>query len=143
MDLLILIGVLGIFTGFISGMLGIGGGIIMAPLLLYVPGWFGFSPLSMKVVAGLTIVQGLLACFSGALTHRKFHFVSSKLTLWMGITIFLTALIGGATAQHVPNNLLLIVKLKFSLKFPLIKSFLSRIPKLLTTMSLILLLMTL
>jgi uncharacterized protein len=109
MDLLILIGVLGIFTGFISGMLGIGGGIVMAPLLLYVPGWFGFQPLPMKVVAGLTIVQGLLACFSGALTHRRFHFVSTKLTLWMGITIFLAALTGGAAAEYVPNNLLLIV----------------------------------
>ena len=97
------------FTGFLSGMLGIGGGIIMAPLLLYVPGWFGFPSLSMKVVAGLTIVQGLLACLSGALTHRKFHFVSNRLTLWMGITIFLTALIGGATAEHVSNNLLLMI----------------------------------
>ncbi len=109
MDLLLLIGVLGMFTGFISGMLGIGGGIVMAPLLLYVPGWLDFPPLSMRVVAGLTIVQGLVACLSGALTHRKFHFVSNKLTLWMGITIFLTALIGGATAEHVPNNLLLIL----------------------------------
>ncbi len=109
MDLLILIGALGIFTGFISGMLGIGGGIIMAPLLLYVPGWFGFPPLPMKVVAGLTIVQGLLACLSGALTHRKFHFVSAKLTLWMGTTIFVMALIGGVAAGHVSNNLLLIL----------------------------------
>lgn len=109
MDLFLLIGVLGMFTGFISGMLGIGGGIIMAPLLLYVPGWFGLAPLSMKVVAGLTIVQGLVACLSGALTHSKFHFVSSKLTLWMGSTIFFTALIGGATAKHVSNNLLLIL----------------------------------
>jgi uncharacterized protein len=109
MDLLLLIAALGLFTGFISGMLGIGGGIIMAPLLLYVPGWLGFTPLPMKVVAGLTIVQGLVACISGALTHSKFHFVSSKLTLWMGSSIFFTALIGGAAAKHVPNNLLLMV----------------------------------
>lgn len=26
----------------------IGGGIIMAPLLLYVPDWFGFPPLPMR-----------------------------------------------------------------------------------------------
>ncbi len=109
MDLLLLIGALGVFTGFISGMLGIGGGIIMAPLLLYVPEWLGFTPLSMKVVAGLTIVQGLVACLSGALTHSKFHFVSKQLTLWMGSTIFFTALIGGAAAEHVPNTLLLMI----------------------------------
>jgi len=109
MELLLLIGVLGIFAGFISGMLGIGGGIIMAPLLLYVPTWFDFSPLSMKDVAGLTIIQGLVACISGSLTHKKFHFVSNRLTGWMGITIFFTALAGGAAAANVPNTLLLTI----------------------------------
>ena len=32
----------------------------------YVPPLFGFEMLSMHVVAGLTIVQGLVACISGA-----------------------------------------------------------------------------
>lgn len=105
----LLIGALGVFAGFISGMLGIGGGIVMAPLLLYVPPWFGFAPLPMKVVAGLTIVQGLVACLSGALTHKKFHFVSNRLTGWMGITIFVTALAGGAAAGYVSNSILLTV----------------------------------
>jgi uncharacterized membrane protein YfcA len=107
--MLLLIGGLGLFSGFISGMLGIGGGIVMAPLLLYIPPWFGFSPLPMRVVAGLTIVQGLVACLSGALTHNKFHFVSNRLTGWMGITIFVTALAGGAAAGYVSNSLLLTV----------------------------------
>lgn len=107
MEILLLIGGLGILTGFVSGMLGIGGGIIMAPLLLYVPSWFGFLPLPMRDVAGLTIIQGLAACLSGALTHKKFHFVSNQLTVWMGGTIFLTALAGGAAAGYVANNLLL------------------------------------
>jgi len=107
--MILLIGCLGVFAGFISGMLGIGGGIVMAPLLLYVPSWFGFAPLPMKVVAGLTIVQGLVACLSGGLTHKKFHFVSNRLTGWMGITIFVTALAGGAAAGYVSNSLLLTV----------------------------------
>ncbi|MCK5192959.1 MAG: TSUP family transporter, partial [Desulfobulbaceae bacterium] len=67
---------LGLITGFLSGLLGIGGGIVMAPLLLYVPPLFGFEPLPMRIVAGLTIVQGLLACISGALSHRQFRMVS-------------------------------------------------------------------
>jgi len=109
MELFLLIGILGAFTGFLSGLLGIGGGIIMAPLLLYVPPLCGFSPLSMHVVAGLTIVQGLVACLSGALTHHKFHFVSNHLTAWMGTTIFIAALTGGAGAGYVNNSLLLII----------------------------------
>lgn len=109
MEFLFLIGALGILSGIFSGMLGIGGGIIMAPLLLYVPAWFGFPPMPMRDIAGLTIVQGLAACLSGALTHKKFHFVSNQLTAWMGITIFVTALVGGAAANYVANNILLVI----------------------------------
>jgi len=109
MELYYLIGGLGMIAGFLSGMLGIGGGIVMAPLLLYVPPLFGFSPLDMRVVAGLTIVQALVACLSGALTHKKFHFVSGRLTGWMGITIFFAALAGGAGAEYVSNALLLLI----------------------------------
>lgn len=109
MELLFLIGGIGVFAGFISGMLGIGGGIITAPLLLYVPAWYGFEPLPMRDVAGLTIIQGLVACLSGALAHNKFHFVSLRLTGWMGTTIFLAALAGGAGAAYIANRLLLAI----------------------------------
>ena len=109
MELHFLIGGLGMLTGFFSGMLGIGGGIVMAPLLLYVPDFLGFPSLPMRDVAGLTIVQSLAACLSGALTHKRFHFVSNQLTAWMGITIFLTALVGGAAAGYVANTILLAI----------------------------------
>jgi len=109
MDLFFLIGVLGVVAGFLSGLLGIGGGIIMAPLLLYLPQVFGFDTLSMQTVAGLTIVQGLVACISGGLTHRKFNFLSVKLVGWMGITLFTTSFIGGITSKVAANDLLLII----------------------------------
>ena len=107
--LYLLISILGLTCGFLSGLLGIGGGIIMAPLLLFVPPLFGFEPLSMHSVAGLTIVQGLVACIAGAIVHNKFRFVSGKLSILMGITIFATALIGGAGSDFVSNNLLLLI----------------------------------
>ncbi len=109
MTLYILLGALGGITGFFSGLCGIGGGILMAPLLLYVPPLFGFEPLSMKVVAGLTIVQGLLGCASGALIHKKLHFVSTKLTLYMGLSIFIAAVAGGAGSKYVSNEILLFI----------------------------------
>lgn len=107
MEMLVLVAALGAITGFLSGLLGIGGGIVMAPLLLYLPGLFHLEPLTMREVAGLTIVQGLLACIAGALTHWRFRFVSSQLVFHMGTSIFLAALIGGAAAKVVPNDVLL------------------------------------
>jgi uncharacterized membrane protein YfcA len=109
MDIYLLISGLGLLTGFVSGLLGIGGGIIMAPLLLFVPPLFGFESLSMQTVAGLTIVQGLVACVAGAMTHRKFHFVSGRLSAYMGTTIFVAALAGGAGARYVDNEALLFI----------------------------------
>ena len=107
MGIYLLIGALGLGTGFLSGLLGIGGGIVMAPLLLYVPPLFGFEPIPMKIVAGLTIVQGLVACMSGVLSHRQFRMVSGRLSLYMGISIFIAAMAGGAGSGYVSNEILL------------------------------------
>lgn len=109
MEVFLLIGGLGVISGFLSGLLGIGGGIVLAPLLLFAPPFFGLEPLSMRVVAGLTVVQGLAACLSGALTHHKFNFVSDRLALCMGGTIFVAAAVGGAGARFASNQTLLFV----------------------------------
>ncbi len=109
MEIFYVIGGLGILTGFLSGLLGIGGGIVLAPLLLYVPPLFGFDTLAMRDVAGLTIVQGLLACLGGVLIHRKFKFVSDKLSLCMGGTIFIAAGVGGIASGYVANEALLFI----------------------------------
>lgn len=109
METLVLIAGLGAITGLLSGLLGIGGGIVMAPLLLYVPPLFGLEALDMRTVAGLTIVQGFAACVSGALAHHRFRFVSGPLVHTMGTAIFVAAALGGAAASLVPNRLLLAV----------------------------------
>jgi len=109
MDVIVVIAAIAVVTGFLSGLLGIGGGIVLAPLLLYVPPLVGCAPLSMHTVAGLTVVQGLVACIAGTVIHRRFHAVSGPLTLWMGSTIFVAALAGGAGAAWVANEILLLV----------------------------------
>ncbi len=109
MEIYLLIGVMGLLTGFLSGLLGIGGGIVMAPLLLYVPQLFDLAPLSMRVVAGLTIVQGLLSCLTGAVAHSRFRFVAPRLSAYMGTAIFAAAMAGGAASRFVSNDILLFV----------------------------------
>ncbi len=81
----------------------------MAPLLLYVPPMIGFEPLTMQSVAGLTIVQGLVGCLAGSLTHKRLNFVSNDLSLFMGSAIFIAAAIGGAGSGFVSNNFLLFI----------------------------------
>ena len=109
MEIYLLFGVLGMIGGFLSGLLGIGGGIVMAPLLLYVPVLFGLESLTMQSVAGLTIVQGVIGCLTGYLTHKKLHFVSNELSLYMGGSIFIAAAVGGAGSSFVSNSVLLFI----------------------------------
>lgn len=98
---------LGLAGGFFSGWLGIGGGIIMAPLLLYVPATLGTGQLDMRVVAGLTMVQSLFATGSGVLVHRRFKHVDRNLVIWMGLSISAATLAGALLSSHVSARALL------------------------------------
>jgi len=98
--------VLGLFGGFFSGWLGIGGGIIMAPLLLYVPAAIGTGSLDMKTVAGLTMAQSLFATGSGAIVHRKFQYISRKLVLWMGAGATIASLAGAVFSRQLSSGVL-------------------------------------
>jgi hypothetical protein len=103
---LIVLGI-GLAGGTLSGFLGIGGGIITAPLLLYIPGLFGQEPLSMHLVSGLTITQSLCAGFFGAIAHRRFKTLDPKLSTLMSAVIFFAALAGAAASKHFSHELLL------------------------------------
>lgn len=105
--------VLILFTGFavscLSGLLGIGGGIVMAPALLYLPPAFGLAALDMRQVAGLTITQGLFACLSGAWRHDRHRSVSRRLVISMGSAITAAALTGSVVSRWVANEVLMVV----------------------------------
>lgn len=102
-------GLLGLVVGFASGLLGIGGGILMTPLLLYVPPALGLTALGMREVAGLTMAQGLFAAGSGTLRHRKYGHVSRPLVVYMGASIAASSLVGAVLSQYVAGELLLAV----------------------------------
>jgi hypothetical protein len=60
------------FAGaFLSGLVGVGGAVVMIPLLLYVPPLLGFPPLDIHTVAGITMVQVTAAALSGLAGHRE------------------------------------------------------------------------
>ncbi len=97
---------LGLVVSFFSGFLGIGGGIIMAPALLYLLPATGATMLDLKIVTGLTVTQGLFASLSGALKHGSYNFVSRSLVLYMGVTIMVSALSGAVVSRWTSNNIL-------------------------------------
>jgi uncharacterized protein len=107
--LAVLILIVGFAVSCLSGLLGIGGGIVMAPALLYLPPAFGLEALDMRQVAGLTITQGLFACLSGAWRHDRYRCVNRRLVIAMGSAITAAALAGSVSSRWVANEVLMVV----------------------------------
>ncbi|MEW6117257.1 MAG: sulfite exporter TauE/SafE family protein [Nitrospirota bacterium] len=101
--------IVGSTVGFLSGLLGIGGGILMFPLLLYVPPLLGFDPIGVKSITGLTMVQGFFAAFTAMLYYQKHSLVNKSLVLTFGLSLFLSSLTGSFLSKLVPDRVLLFI----------------------------------
>jgi uncharacterized membrane protein YfcA len=86
---------LGAAGAFAAGLLGIGGALIMIPLLLYVPPVIGVGALDVKTVAAVTMVQVFVAALTGMLAHRRYQAVNVDLA-WIGGVAMGTASFAGA-----------------------------------------------
>lgn len=100
---------LGFIGGFLSGMLGLGGSILMVPLLLFVPPAFGFPALDMKQVSSISIVQVFFSAMVAVMVHRKNNFVSRPLVLYMGTTSAAASLVGAWLSAYVSARFLLLL----------------------------------
>ena len=99
----------GAVVGFLSGLLGIGGGIVMFPLLLYVPPLLGFSGIDVKSITGLTMVQGFFSALTAMFYYNKNALVNKTLVLTLGFSLFLSSLIGALVSKKIPDGPLLMV----------------------------------
>jgi len=98
---------LGFIGAFISGLVGVGGAIIMIPLLLYVPPLLAVGSLDIKLVAGATMTQVLVASLIGAWTHGRKAMVHRSLAVTGGIAMALGSLIGAVASRYVTGEVLL------------------------------------
>ena len=104
----------GFIASFLSGLLGIGGGIVLTPVLLYAPQLVGAPALSVKIITGLTVVQAVSASVLGALRHRAYGNVSTRLVLLMGPPAAIASLFGAFVSRDVSDQLLLAIYAVFS-----------------------------
>lgn len=97
--LLGLLGALGFVGAFLSGLVGVGGAIIMIPLLLYVPPVVGFEALEIRTVAAITIVQVAVAGVVGMAGHRGR--IERSLVVAIGVTMTAASFAGALLSASV------------------------------------------
>ena len=99
----------GLVASFLSGLLGIGGGLVLTPLLLYLPPLLGGSTIPIKVITGLTIVQAISGSLLGVLRHRRYGNVSMDLVWTMGPPAAIASLAGALVSRATPDRVLLLI----------------------------------
>ncbi|HXX81655.1 MAG TPA: sulfite exporter TauE/SafE family protein, partial [Thermodesulfovibrionales bacterium] len=95
--------------GFLSGLLGIGGGIVMFPVLLYLPPLLGLEPITVKAITGLTMAQGFFAAFSATFFYKRERLISKRLVFTLGISLFVSSLTGSLLSKMVPDTFILLI----------------------------------
>jgi len=86
-----------------AGFLGIGGGVIIIPLLLYGAG------LSIKLAAGISMVQAFFATLSGLLIHRRNHTLDLRLGAVLGSAGVVGAFLGSVGSAELSARALLYI----------------------------------
>ncbi len=93
----------------VSGLVGVGGAIVMLPLLLYGPPVLGVGRLDVKTVAAVTMVQVFVAAGSGFLAHRRGRTVQSDLALLGGLVMAGASFVGAILSKYADDHLILLV----------------------------------
>ncbi|MEM6835912.1 MAG: sulfite exporter TauE/SafE family protein [Cyanobacteria bacterium P01_C01_bin.120] len=93
--------VAGLFAGVLAGLLGIGGGTVMVPILLLL----GYAPIQAVATSSLAIV---VTSLSGSLQNWRMGYLNFAKVLWLGVPAIITVQIGVLIASSLPPRLLLI-----------------------------------
>ena len=98
--------VIGAVGAFVAGLTGVGGAIVMIPLLLYVPPWLGTGRLDIHVIASITMVQMFAAAASGMIGHLREGFVDRRTVTTLGSGTMLGSLAGAVASRWLPAQVL-------------------------------------
>jgi uncharacterized protein len=100
----------GILIGFVSGLLGIGGGIIMTPVQYWIYTSAGIeSDLAIKIAIATSLAVILPTSASGVWQHRKKVPINWKIAAIMGTVAAAGSYIGSTIAVLIPGNILKII----------------------------------
>ncbi len=104
--MLIILSILGIFIGFLSGFFAIGGGTMLVPALLML----GYD---IKYAIGISVTQMVFSSLYGSYLNHKKGTLNFKSSIAVGIGGFLGAANSGYIVSHLSSHTLTLIFLSF------------------------------
>jgi len=102
--------ILGIVTGTLAGLLGIGGGLIVVPTLALLFSVQGFNDsITTHLAIGTSLACMICTATSSVLTHNKKGSVNWRIFLWMAIGLIFGSWAGGLITANLNGRLLKIL----------------------------------
>jgi uncharacterized membrane protein YfcA len=93
--------------GFASGLLGVGGGFIMVPILYWLMTLIGVDPtIAIRIALGTSLAVILPTALSGAYGHYRKNAVLLKPTVYLASTGVIGGILGGIIATNIPGDIL-------------------------------------
>src|SRR5262245_2855401 len=108
-ELIVTLAGLGATGGFFAGLLGFGGGVVMFPLLYYVPPLLGLPRLEAKTVAAIVISQVFFSALIGGLAHLRSGRVKGRIAMVDGIASSVGSFAGGVASRWASERFLLLL----------------------------------
>jgi len=99
----------GTFSGLIAGLLGIGGGIVVIPVIFYILDFHNFSrEITMHVAIASSIGVIFITSFSSTLAHYKLNNINFEIIKKWFFGIVLGSILGAIFASSIKTNILIL-----------------------------------
>jgi len=103
----IIFALIGAITGIFSGLLGLGGGLIVVPSLMAVFTWMALPEQNlMHIAIGTSLMTITITSLSSSYAHQKYQHINWQLFKWLVPGLVLGGLIGAYFATLVSSHLL-------------------------------------
>lgn len=105
---------LGTMAGFITGLLGIGGGILIIPAFLFILPLLGFDTIPMNKITGIAATQGMLGSIFAFFSLKKNNKINKDVLLKLLIMVAVSSLCGAVVSNFVNEKILLFILLTYT-----------------------------
>ncbi|MDQ0337966.1 putative membrane protein YfcA [Caldalkalibacillus uzonensis] len=100
---------IGLISGVVTGLLSIGGGIILISFLIIIPPLILKETFTMQTIAGFAMLLAFFSTLSGSIYYWRARLIERNVVLFLGVPSFFGAMLGSFLSEYTPEKILKII----------------------------------